>query len=455
MLTGTNLEKITQVEVQYKGRPTRDVQVELQQMPRGATRASQRNLKITARAGIQPGTYALFVREDVQSRLIQCCTFDVVIPTLKPGVTHYYIANYRLSSDVYLINEGVLDPSTLVLLDNDAGHVWIEGQNLNQEGIEIYLRPSPGEEYSGQILEKTSQGNLDKLKVKFSELRAGWIHVKVGSEDVALSPKARRFSYRLIDAPDLQAFLGNSSIVIGNPQGEGTVTMIGSEEMFSVDSYQNLGLNLEINDLRSQSMGVSFHQHTQNNWAILRLTIDFETSGREATGSFVETISGFGCASYRVPYTACNGINISCFLSVVGGTLASLGSCANPANWQSTSWPGPNIPVDVDLTGPQLTVDINLARTNGGNIAGAGVEATFTTQNMTVSSNGTSLPLNAIQDWILGEINTSLNEEMGEMGLDTSVAEFLNNLLGLAFDGRIEGLGVTDYGRLFVDMHQL
>lgn len=366
-----------------------------------------------------------------------------------PRPVGYKIPNYRPAGGGEIANEGILDPDSLDEQNAVAGIVFVEGGGLGADDIAAVLKSRSGE-VGGEILERSPS----RLKVRFPRVIPGsrLCLRRLGAE-ACLPAAVARLSYRAFGSDFFAANLGDLALVLGDNQNNGTMTAPGNPpQSFPIDAYRQAGFELRVRDLRSQPEQISVLRDGSAG-AILRLTIPFETGGREVTGTFLRKISGWRCGTFKVSNEQCGGIDIPCFLRVVGSALSAAVSCLNPASWASATWDGPTLPVELDMAGPSVQLDLKLAARQGA-VARNGAAATFRLSDLSGSLSGVPLPLGVLKDFFAGEINARLGAALPAFNLDEAAARPLNTLVHLSFSGRVAAVTASQFGTLFIDLRQ-
>jgi hypothetical protein len=207
-----------------------------------------------------------------------------------------------------------------------------------------------------------------------------------------------------------------------------------------------------VRDLESTTVTVSTLAGSAPGTAILRIALDFETGGAEVEGTFLEYVPCWTCGSFEVPKSTCAALNLNCFLGFLSASFASLATCSNLDNWvEGEMAKGPALPFQADLTSPRLQIDITLgADPATGGFRAVDVQGDFSA-GISVRTMFGGLDLAAIEQWILTDVNESLQESLEELDLGAQVTGPLNTMRGLLSWGTIRGVHMLSGGRLFVD----
>jgi hypothetical protein len=138
---------------------------------------------------------------------------------------------------------------------------------------------------------------------------------------------------------------------------------------------------------------------------------------------------------------------------VIGGTLASLGTCVDPANWKEGQMAaGPALPFEADLIAPRLTLMTKVAAQNDAFIVHP--MAAQLHAGIALRSGPSGVPLGPIlQNYILGQINRGLGQAIEDVDLAGTLQGSLElmrtTLLG---GGRLRGVYLMADGRWFTDL---
>ena len=318
-----------------------------------------------------------------------------------PGMTSYWIDEYRPGRSGVLREQGILDPAALAAPDPSDGIVHVEGRSLNQPPVEIYIARSGGVRHAGTVLERSSQGRTDRMKVRFSGFRAGEFTLR--NAWAGTSTRVPRLFYRALDAETLDALTSGLAIVVGTPVGEGLVKMGESERRFEVAAFQQGGADVNVVDLRSSSVSFGFLPGAKPGTVTLRMLVGFETAGEEIRGT-----------------------------------------------WRAAEG-APAVDIGGHLTSPQLEIRAQLGvGRNGASVAGSYLETTFSA-GIQLTAAGVGFPLGPLEQHVLKRVNQGLLGSMTEMKMAESLAGSIDQSLPRDPASRIRELAHHE-GKLFVDM---
>ena len=322
-----------------------------------------------------------------------------------PEIDEMWIADYRPGKAGQLRkNEGILDPSAVDpnFVTSQDGEFYIKGRNLKHiSSISVGSRDAT-------ILEKPQSNDTGIIKAKASGFFNSLLNVRNEAGDVVSYPSQtslasnegyRAFGYTLLRNDWAEAFLNNFNISIGNPVGEVNFTFLGQTEKYDINGFDAPAdaVHLDIVDMNANTpvMNVVRLNSTEFRYDI---TIDFETEGYELQGT-----------------------------SVVG-------------------------PLHGDLLNPKLTIFVYINIDSSGQLKHKVTTMAFSAA-INITALGITLPLNAIQQFVMAQVNDTLNSQVDQelMGenfvLQTiDVIEALNSQIK-----KFISVEMTDGGDLFFD----
>jgi hypothetical protein len=384
--------------------------------------------------------------------------------SVTPQIHRYRIPDYRPGYDGQTLdNVGVVDPSNVSPAPdpfNGEVEILLKQRDLDELTVELGGR-------AGEILGRephlfqadgvTHDGEW--LRVRFNDFPSGNLVVsrfgQNGSAD-ALSLTYHVLAEDLITGP-LSAF----EIVLGDPVGTGTLTVPAGTyggiqvaervDELEVPTYRANGIEANVVDFASSSVSVTTVP-AGTGVVQIRMKVEFEESGAEVEGTFLEYIPCWKCSTFEVPVSQCSGLNIACFASALAMGVGSLGSCFDPANWEEVEVAsGPALPFQADLSSALLTINITIGpQGSTGAFAAMQVMPLFDA-NVTLRSHAGSVPTGVIQDWILSDVNASLMQSLQEVDLGGAIVEALEFGRSIFTWGDIRGVYVLDDGRWFID----
>jgi len=467
-LTGNNLEGIAAARIARRGRIASQVTVSLYGLLRGQTGVSARGATIQASSDAGPGTYDVEVqpsgaRDWIRAGALEveaapAYVSDVNLGNLaiqqapkRPGVTAIEMVSdfYPYPADVGAFGDvtRVLDSHLMMLDNNIANLVYVKVEDLEPDG-EIYIRSSDGTDHVGIV--QASSDRPGFVKVRFPSFASGRVGARNGDQASNSNLYVSRMGYHLIDASQLESLLSGFSLVLGDPIGAGTLSVAGESYHLILHASVTAGLHMNTNDMASNGFDVSIVRLADPNKIAIRLGIDFETQGYESTGQFIPTIWGWECGSFKVLESTCPTLNLSCFVGQLGAALQSSLLCMNTANWERKSYPGPAVPVNVDLANPRLELTITLGlSSNRESITGAGVSAELSISNATVHAVGVDVSHDALTQGIVDSANEQLGDWAESSTLDNQLADTLEALVFIWTD-RVSRWTAID-NRLYFD----
>lgn len=382
-----------------------------------------------------------------------------------PQIHRYRIPDYRPGySGQTLDNVGVVDPSKVtpasdpwngeveILLghrDLDELTVKLGGRVGEILGREPHLFQADGETHDGEW-----------LRVRFNDFPSGLLAVsRVGKTGYAEGVSS--LAYHILDEELITGPLSAFEIVLGDPVGTGTLTVPAGTyggipvaervDELEVPAYRANGIEANVVDFASSNVTVTTVP-AGTGVVQIRMKIEFELSGAEVEGTFLEYIPCWKCSTFEVPVSQCSGLNIACFAGALAMGVGSLGSCFDPANWEEVEVAsGPALPFQADLSSALLTINITIGpQGSTGAFAAMQVMPLFDA-NVTLRSGAGSVPTGVIQDWILSDVNASLMQSLQEVDLGGAIVEALEFGRSTFTWGDIRGVYVLDDGRWFID----
>lgn len=376
-----------------------------------------------------------------------------VVP--KPGMLRYRIAEYRPGqSQTWLYNDGIINRSKSKddFLEAGDGTVFIEGTNLNDPDVEVFVS-SRGTSFPAEVLERTSSGGEDVIKARFTNLHGGDLVVRTLTGGRAAMP-AKALSFWVTDDNLLDGEIAGLEIRLADEQpGAGTVVFNGSfgssSEPIAVPPFEQPGLTVNLVDMRSQAPTLTMTS-VGDGQLLMKVEVPFETTGRELQGTILEEITAWTCSSFQIDETECSPFGLGCITTVLGSAFASAGQCTNPANWQETTVQGPAVPFEGDLTNPQLTIQTTLGTTFDGKVEAEAVEATLAA-GISIATPVADVPLFLIETWITQQINDQIAASLADLDVGTKFAAPLETYRSTVFKMPLRGLYAAPGNRLLLD----
>lgn len=409
----------------------------------------------------------IFEAYDVMSQLISAG----VIPQLiqggyeapRPTIHEYRIVDYRPGHSGQVIeNLGVVDPDAVGpgSPDDSDGRVEVLVPFRDLDGIEATIGGRVGE-----IVDRTPHTYVadgvehqgEWLTIEFRDFESGNLRLtRAGRSGTA---NVIRLSYKWTEPDAIVDRLGDLTVEIGDPLGEGVVSaepttwesipLEGIEETFEVSPLQGLGMTAEVVDLESNAVSVDVSPAGEGVISIA-IEIGFEEDGAEIDGTFLDYIPCWTCSTFEVPTSECSTLDVQCFLNVLGEAGTSLGTCLNPANWEEQEVAsGPEVPFEVDLVAPTLRLSWTVGADGNGGFYAQTALPEFETGLSLRSGNG--IDLAPIEGWVLGEVSTKLLAAVEAADLSGSVVQALETFASVKGWGYVRGLYLLNDGRWFAD----
>ena len=380
-----------------------------------------------------------------------------------PRIHRFRIPDYRPGYDGQTLdNVGVVDPSNVtpapdpfngeveILLDHrDLDLTVTLGGRVGEIiGREPHLFQADGVTHDGEW-----------MRVRFNDFPSGNLTVsRVGK---TMTVEALSLAYHVLDEDLITGPLSGFEIVLGDPVGTGTLTVpagtyggipvAASEDELEVPTYRANGIEANVVDFASSNVSVTTVP-AGTGVVQIRMKVEFEESGAEVEGTFLEYIPCWKCSTFEVPVSECSGLNIACFAGVLAMGVASLGSCLDPANWEEVEVAsGPALPFQADLSSALLTIHITIGpQGSTGAFAALQVMPLFDA-NVALRSSAGSVSTGVIQNWILSDVNASLMQSIQELDLGGAIVEALELGRSTFSWGDVRGVYVLDDGRWFID----
>lgn len=381
-----------------------------------------------------------------------------------PGVQRYWIRDYRpgAGSGSIIENEGIVDRFMVAVSmgvepETTDGHVWIEGTSLDRPDTEVFANAFGGDPLRGEILERTSGGGLDRLRVRFDRVPGPGLMVRHSGGEVVHD--ARRLGYYMARREVVEEPLQDLDLRLGSPEGEVQIAVAGLNATLELPPHRESGIETILTDIRND--GFSVETAPAPNGCALVLTIPFRETGREFRGTFAAYVPVWKCADFEVPRAECGFLDIPCFLNYLGTSLASLGAtCGNLAAWQEEEVLDlPGAPFEGDLHDAAVEVRMELTADGSGRLAGQNTSYAFDSDISIVGPLGGDIPLSAIEGYLTGEVTQVLNATMQNVDLSDLLADAVNNAVDGAesasgFSLHIRGIYPDPQGgpRLFLDL---
>lgn len=372
----------------------------------------------------------------------------VILPA--PVLERYWVHHVRPPAAGRLENDGIFDP--VLTEDPDDGVFWVHGRNLDAPDLRIATSTGTGS-YLATILERTSTAAGDVVKAQLRDFRSGGLTVSHAGGLAQSSQPVRRLGYWPFPTSDVGSMLQGLSCSLGSPRGTATITLAdGTPLRYTVGPIEGYGFSADILDLNSSSVTLTAESGGQpGREVVLTTRIDFETTGREFDGTFLPTISWWACDSFRVETSECSTLDLGCFGQALGSALGTSLACANPAEWQERSGPGPEVPFAGDLVAPRATFRTTLAiDPAGGTLAAKSVDAAFSAQ-ITLQAGAGVVPLGPLETLLLDQANEQLQAVADESGFGPEIAGLVNDLAQNAGVGRLRYVHRLPDGRIYME----
>jgi hypothetical protein len=217
---------------------------------------------------------------------------------------------------------------------------------------------------------------------------------------------ADALAFHLIDAELIEGPLEALEITLGEPVGEGTVTLAAgtyggipvAERTTSmpVPAFSQNGMSANVVELSSSEVDVSTRP-AGDGVVQIEVKVAFEESGAEIEGTAL------------------------------------------------------TVPFEADLTSPSLTIAITIGpQGTSGAFAAYSVLPEFRT-GVTVRSAAGNVPIGPLRDWILGQVNAQLLASLSQLDLGGMLVQALETARSNLTWGHVRGVYVLDDGRWFVD----
>ncbi len=385
-------------------------------------------------------------------------------PPVDPEIHRYRIADHRPGhSGQQLENVGVVDGTRV---SPGAPEPW-DGEVeilLGQRGLEGVRATMGGRE--GELVAREAhdftEGGIavpgEWLRFRFTDFESGNLEVEHAGRTSSVGALA--LGYNVVDGEVFTGPLQALSVVLGSPPEAGQLIIPAgtyggipvpeSRVDFEVPAHREAGIESSVVAMSSSTVTVSTGTLGPGT---LRLDVEiaFEEEGAEVEGTFVEYVPCWSCGSFQVPQSTCAFGNWACFLSVLGGTLQSLGSCADAANWvESEMAAGPALPFEADLTDARLTLAITVGA-QGGTIHVSPPGSLFSA-GISLRTGPAQLPLGPLlQGWILGQVNDRLEDSVAAADIPGLLAGSMAALDATLGFGALRGIYRTSDGRWFFD----
>jgi hypothetical protein len=359
-----------------------------------------------------------------------------------PGLTRYSITEYRPGMGGRLYDDGILDTGRTPQDDNPAD-VVIEGQGLDDPWLRVAMS-SRGTSFEAEIIEQSPT----EVTARFDAFHGGSLMVQ-GTGGTSPQLPAKALAYYWVEPDVLPSFFDGLDVAVGAPVGEGRVSLMGQNQTFSVAPFDQFGLKLDVVDLNSQSVAFDVQPGPDDGQVRLLITVDFEESGRELQGTFIETIPVWTCGSFEIPQSECASLSPPCLANQLGAAFQSALTCTAPDNWREDEQPGPAIPIEGDLTNPSIQIAIDLDGHDD-------IEAVQTTLSfagdVSIAGPMGDVPLTLIQGWIEEQVNDQLHEALQDVDLGAELAAVLDGIRTTIGPGIPSRALYPHQGSLFIDM---
>jgi len=381
-----------------------------------------------------------------------------------PEIYRYRIADYRPGQSGQRIeNLGVVDGSRVSPGSPETwdGEVEVLVGLRDLDGLEATLGGRVGTLVGREPYDFVDNGTSfpgEWLRFRFTDFSSGnLILSRTGrtSAEFALA-----LAYHVVDGDLFAGPIGALTVVIGSPQGSGQVMIPGgtyggvpvAESLVELEVPTHRGTGIESNVVDLSSNEVSVTTRALGPGTIeMNVEVLFEESGAEVVGTFVEYVPCWSCGTFQVPQSVCAFGNWGCFLTVLGQTMTTLGSCANLDNWEESEMAsGPAIPFEADLTAPKLALTVTVGA-QAGEFLVYPVASQFTA-GISLRAGPASVPLGPLlQGWILGQVNDQLRDSVAAADLPGLLSSSLGVLDATLNFGSLRGLYLTADGRWFID----
>lgn len=371
--------------------------------------------------------------------------------TATPGIQRFWIADYRpgASGGAIIQNDGILDRNSISTTpDATDGEVWIEGVNLDFPDTEVFAGVNGGTPEKGEILERTTVGSLQRLRVRFSRVPGTGLMVRHSGGEVV--HEARRLSYQVVERELFEQALNGLTVILGDPEGSGLVRVGSQAFTLTLPPHHEAGLEVILTDVRND--GFSLATSAAPGGAALEVTIPFQEQGREFRGRAAAYVPCWVCATFEVPQAECGMLDVFCFAEHLGIAVSELLGCLNPANWKEEQILDlDGVPFEGDLSNASFLIRMEVVPNAQGRLRSQNTLYSFQANVSIVGPQG-DISLSAIEGYLTGKVTESVASLMDDLDLAGDVAGGVNQLADALGWTRIRGIHALSQGRFFLDV---
>lgn len=385
--------------------------------------------------------------EGVVSSVVDSVLRDLGLAPAPPGVLRWWIRDYAMGTgpNDLIENAEIVDRSSVLQGASSVdGVVWIEGPNLNHPDVEVWAGTTGPAPVMAEVRTRQSLGGTDRLEVLFPSMPAAGFRVVTPGGEAEVGAQAWPVGYAAIDRDLFETALEGLSVSVGS---EVVVQISGRTITMLLPEHRENGIEVNVLDMNNNGFAVSTEEEPGG--AALVISIPFEESGREIDGHFFGYIPCWTCGSFEIPQAECSVLTIDCALGFLSASLASLGTCANPANWEETEVLDLNgLPFEGDLANTSLMVRMGMAVSSSG-LGSTGTTYDFQT-NVSISTNSGNVDVGVVDPIVRQRVSGQLNAAMAEIDLAQSAVDALNQYAAVLGFGTYLSMEPMPNGRLFV-----
>lgn len=369
-----------------------------------------------------------------------------------PEITKFWIDDHRYGHSGILEDYGIGAPGgSGVSHIDELGIVYIQGNNLNEPGLEVLMPGVSGGYVSGNILESSGTGSQDLLKVQFWNFAGGSLRVETWA-GVGVRPSVGRLTIHELTTDQLNAFTEEFNLSIGDPVGTAAISVGSETRTADISAFRVRGGTVDIVGLQTQQIDLWFSEGPQTGTANFHIRVPFEETGAYSIdGVIADSVGYYRCNTFEIPGMTCPNakLSLSCIGDHFGGIIQGGTQCANPENWERIlKWEGPAIPYQASLLDPEIEIIFTLEPHGAQGISSSNIEVKYTGGVALMLPEGPE-ELEGIKPYLENEVSSSLTYAAQELDFGA----VLLNLIGLAFlfTEDVEGLAAGGSTWLRID----
>ncbi len=377
-------------------------------------------------------------------------------PLLMPRLIRYEIDEFRLNQRGNRLNDGIINRAWVRGPESTDGEVRLYGEHLIRPGVKFFLGG-----FEAEIKHTEMQGGTDLVTLFFPQTTNEPEQLSIlpiFERRFYLTGKMPLHGYGMLSASELQEFLGETRIILGDPAGFGRVQISQISETFDLDAFDVAGTKIEITGIESAPFQFSFVEVPNPGWPFgLVLEASLETKGGEAfRGEFIESVPYWTCSGYEVPESECRNNDLFCFLNYLGLTLESFTVyCANPDNWERHNLiKGPATPFSGEIQNASVKITFGLDISQQREIEFTGAISRFN-GNVILHNTPSEITGGMVKDWLESQISKNLGDALQNSSFLTSFQERFNQLstsFNPGMRGRLHNIQMDRFGNLRLEI---